>query len=91
MTVKELIKALQKMDQEKSVYFRDGSYLKPITMGTNSPHSRGLFVELTNDGSNLMLASYQTRSIEFSPLGIIITIPNGRNLQNRNLMFNFEL
>ncbi len=54
MTVEELIKALQKMDQEKSVYFRDGSYLKSITIVTKSPYAKGLFVELTNDGCNLI-------------------------------------
>ncbi len=53
MTVKELINALQKMDQEKSVYFRDGRKCKAVTMVTNSPHTNGMIVELTNEECNL--------------------------------------
>ncbi len=53
MTVKELINALQKMDQEKSVYFRDGRNIKSVTMVTESPHTRGMIVELTNEECNL--------------------------------------
>lgn len=53
MTVKELIKELQKMDPEKSVYFRDGRKCKAVTMVTNSPHTNGMLVELTNEECNL--------------------------------------
>lgn len=53
MSVKELINELQKMDQEKSVYFRDGRKIKAVTMVTNSPHTKGLVVELTNEECNL--------------------------------------
>lgn len=53
MTVDELIKALSKMDREKPVYFRDGRKCKAVTMVTDSPHTRGLFVELTNEECNL--------------------------------------
>lgn len=53
MTVKELIKELQKMDPEKSVYFRDGRKCKALTMVTNSPHTNGMIVELTNEECNL--------------------------------------
>lgn len=53
MTVKELIKELQKMNPEKSVYFRDGRKCKAVTMVTNSPHTNGMLVELTNDECNL--------------------------------------
>lgn len=53
MTVKELIKELQKMDPEKSVYFRDGRKCKAVTMVTNSPHTNGMLIELTNEECNL--------------------------------------
>lgn len=53
MTVKELIKELQKMDPEKSVYFRDGRKCKSVAMVTNSPHTNGMLVELTNEECNL--------------------------------------
>jgi hypothetical protein len=53
MTVKELISKLQKMDPEKSVYFRDGRKVKSVTMVTNSPHTNGWLVELTNEECNL--------------------------------------
>lgn len=53
MTVKELIKQLQKMEPEKSVYFRDGRKCKSVTMVTNSPHTNGMIVELTNEECNL--------------------------------------
>lgn len=53
MTVKELIKELQKMDPEKLVYFRDGRKCKSVTMVTNSPHTNGWLVELTNEECNL--------------------------------------
>ena len=53
MTVKGLIKELQKMDPEKSVYFRDGRKCKAVTMVTNSPHTNGMLVELTNEECNL--------------------------------------
>ncbi len=53
MTVKELIKELQKMEQDKSVYFRDGRKIKAVTMVTNSTHTRGMVVELTNEECNL--------------------------------------
>lgn len=53
MTVKELIKELQKMNPEKSVYFRDGRKCKAVTMVTNSPHTKGIIVELTNEECNL--------------------------------------
>jgi hypothetical protein len=53
MTVKELIKELQKMDPEKPVYFRDGRKCKAVTMVTNSPHANGWLVELTNEECNL--------------------------------------
>lgn len=53
MTVKELINELQKRDLEKPVYFRDGRKCKAITMVTDSPHTNGLFVELTNEECNL--------------------------------------
>lgn len=53
MTVQELIKALQKMEPSKSVYFRDGRKCKAVTMVTNSPHTNGMLVELTNDECNL--------------------------------------
>ncbi|WP_300804416.1 hypothetical protein [uncultured Duncaniella sp.] len=53
MTVKELIKELHKMDPEKSVYFRDGRKCKDVTMVTNSPHTNGMLVELTNEECNL--------------------------------------
>ena len=53
MNAKELIKELQKRDPEKPVYFRDGRKCKAITMVTDSPHTNGLFVELTNEECNL--------------------------------------
>lgn len=53
MTVKELISKLQKMDPEKSVYFRDGRKVKAVTMVTNSPHTNGWLVELTNKECDL--------------------------------------
>ncbi|MCM1142604.1 MAG: hypothetical protein NC453_28875 [Muribaculum sp.] len=53
MTVKELIEQLKKVDQSKSVYFRDGRKCKAVTMVTNSPHSNGMIVELTNPECNL--------------------------------------
>ena len=53
MTFKELIKELQKMDPEKSVYFRDGRKCKAVTMVTNSPHTNGMLIELTNEECNL--------------------------------------
>lgn len=53
MTVKELIEQLKKVDQTKSVYFRDGRKVKAVTMVTNSPHTKGLIVELTNEECNL--------------------------------------
>lgn len=53
MTVKELIAELRKMDQRKSVYFRDGRKIKAVTMVTNSPHTRGMVVELTNEECDL--------------------------------------
>lgn len=53
MTVQELIKALQRMEPSKSVYFRDGRKIKAVTMVTNSPHTKGLVVELTNEECNL--------------------------------------
>lgn len=53
MTVKELIAELRKMDQSKSVYFRDGRKIKAVTMVTNSPHTRGMVVELTNEECDL--------------------------------------
>lgn len=53
MTVKELITELKKMNPEKSVYFRDGRKCKAVTMVTNSPHTNGMIVELTNEECNL--------------------------------------
>lgn len=53
MTAKQLIKELQKMNPEKSVYFRDGRKCKAITIVTNSPHTNGMIVELTNEECNL--------------------------------------
>lgn len=53
MTVKELIKELQKMNPEKSVYFRDGRKCKAVTIVTNSPHTNGMLIELTNEECNL--------------------------------------
>jgi len=53
MTVKELIQSLQKMEPEKSVYFRDGRKIKSVTIVSNSPHTNGLVVELTNEECNL--------------------------------------
>lgn len=53
MTVKELIQQLQKMEPEKSVYFRDGRKCKAVTMVTKSPHTNGMIVELTNEECNL--------------------------------------
>lgn len=53
MNVRELIRELQKKEPEKSVYFRDGRKVKAITMITDSPHTNGLIVELTNEECNL--------------------------------------
>lgn len=53
MTVRELIKELQKRDLDKPVYFRDGRKCKAITMVTNSPHTNGAIVEVTNEECNL--------------------------------------
>lgn len=53
MTVKELINALSKMNADKSVYFRDGQKCKAVTMVTNSPHTNGMIIELTNEECNL--------------------------------------
>lgn len=53
MTVRELIRELEKKDPEKSVYFRDGRKVKAVTMVTDSPHTNGLLVELTNEECNL--------------------------------------
>lgn len=53
MTVKELISKLQKMDSEKSVYFRDGRKCKAVTIVKNSEHANGLFIELTNEECDL--------------------------------------
>lgn len=53
MTARELIKELQKRDLDKPVYFRDGRKCKAITMVTDSPHTNGMLVELTNEECNL--------------------------------------
>ena len=56
MTVKELIKVFQKMEPDKSVYFRDGRKIKSVTIVNNSPHTNGLVVELTNEECDLKRA-----------------------------------
>lgn len=53
MTVKELIEQLKKVDQTKSVYFRDGRKCKAVTIVKNSEHANGLWVELTNQECDL--------------------------------------
>lgn len=53
MTVEKLIKELSKRDPKKAVYFRDGRKCKAITMVTDSPHTNGLIVEITNEECNL--------------------------------------
>ncbi len=53
MTARELIKELQKRDLDKPVYFRDGRKCKAITMVTDSPHTNGMLVELTNEECNI--------------------------------------
>lgn len=49
MTVKELIIKLQKLDPNKSVYYRKGRSCHLVTMCLNSEHANGLFVELSNE------------------------------------------
>lgn len=53
MTVKELISKLEKMDGDKTVYFRDGRKCKSVTIVKDSEHANGIWVELTNQECDL--------------------------------------
>ena len=48
MTARELIKKLEKMNPESTVWFRDGNKLKGISIVAPNPHSDG-WTELTNE------------------------------------------
>lgn len=50
MTVKELIKRLETMDQNGSVYFRKGKTLNAVTVVRKNSHLESI-IELTNEES----------------------------------------